>query len=96
VVGGPGGWNGEFQAMNSISQIEPGYYGNLTRYPFHNPVKGGISWSGYGRGCNTITGWFAVDRVVYSNGALTALDLRFEQHCEGGTTALHGVVHWGG
>ena len=91
-----GGWNGDFQAMNSISKIEPGYYGNLTRYPFHNPVKGGISWYGNGRACNTITGWFAVDRVVYANGVLTALDLRFEQHCEGGTTALHGVVHWGG
>lgn len=26
---------------------------------------------------------------------LTALDLRFEQRCEGGIPALHGAIHWG-
>jgi hypothetical protein len=92
---GVGGWIGDFQTMNTLSQIQPGYYGNLTRYPFQNPAKGGLSWSGNGRGCNTLSGWFAVDRVVYTAGTLTAIDLRFEQHCEGGATALHGVVHWG-
>jgi hypothetical protein len=39
-------------------------------------------------------GWFAIDRVIYTNGILTALDLRFEQRCGGGSAALHGVVHW--
>lgn len=40
---------------------------------------------GQGRGCNTLTGGFVVDGETYSNGALTAIDLRFEQHCEGAT-----------
>ena len=87
-------WHGDFQAMNSITQLQQGYYPNLMRYPFHNPVRGGLSWDGMGRGCNTLTGWFAVDAVSYSGTSLTSIDLRFEQHCEGGAPALHGVIHW--
>ena len=87
-------WSGDFQAMNSLALLQPGYYGDLQRYPFHNPVKGGMNWSGNSRGCNTLRGWFVVDRVTYTAGALSAIDLRFEQHCEGGTPALRGQVHW--
>ncbi len=94
AVSGAQGWNGDFQTMYTLSQLEPGYYPDLRRYPFHNPAKGGLSWTGEGRGCNRLLGWFAVDRVVYTNGVLTALDLRFEQRCEGGTPALHGAIHW--
>jgi len=47
-----------------------------------------------GRGCNTLTGWFVVDSVTYNEIALTAIDLRFEQHCEGDLPALHGEIHW--
>ncbi len=87
-------WWGDFQTMSFLSQLLLGYYGNLQRSPFHNPTRGGLSWDGFGRGCNTLTGWFVVDNVTYSSGALTAIDLRFEQHCEGGTTALRGQIHW--
>jgi hypothetical protein len=80
--------------MNVVSTLQPGYYGNLSRYPFHNPAKGGLDWSGNGRGCNTLTGWFAIDSVTYTGTTLTQIDLRFEQHCEGGTPALHGAIHW--
>ena len=93
-INGAQGWNGAFQTMNTLTQLQPGYYPDLMRYPFHNPAKGGLSWTGEGRGCNRVSGWFAVDRVVYTNGVLTALDLRFEQRCEGGTPALHGAIHW--
>ena len=37
-------WSGDFQAMTTLSEIEAGYYADLRRYPFHNPVKGGLSW----------------------------------------------------
>lgn len=87
-------WHGDFQTMYTLSQLELGYYPGVTRYPFHNPTKGGLDWSGEGRGCNSLVGWFAVDRVVYGSGVLTGLDVRFEQHCEGGAAALHGAVHW--
>jgi hypothetical protein len=89
-----GGWNGDFQAMVSLSDIRPGYYANLQRYPFHNPARGGLAWFGQGRGCNELTGWFAVDAVTYSGATITAIDLRFEQHCEGGTPALRGAIRW--
>ena len=95
VNGGSGTdfWNGEFAAMDSLTKLEPGYYGGLERYPFHNPTKGGLSWSGWGRGCNTLRGWFAIDQVTYDGTTLKSIDLRFEQHCEGFVPALRGKVH---
>jgi len=93
-VDGAESWNGEFQGMNVITVLEVGHYADLQRYPFHNPTKGGLSWSGEGRGCNTLTGWFVVDSITYNGPDITALDVRFEQHCEGDTPALFGEIHW--
>jgi hypothetical protein len=93
-VNGSRGWLGNFRTMTTLSRFESGYYADLRRYPFHNPAKGGLSWSGEGRGCNTLVGWFAIERVTYGSGNLTALDLRFEQLCEGSTAPLHGAIHW--
>jgi hypothetical protein len=88
-------WFGDFAAMNSLSQLQVGYYSDVTGYPNYNPVKGGLAWSGNGSGCNHVTGWFAVDAISYSNGAMTSLDLRFEQHCEGDPNeAMRGQIHW--
>jgi hypothetical protein len=87
-------WHGDFEVMNSLSRLEVGYYGNLQRYPFHNQIKGGLNWSGEGRGCNVLTGWFVVDQATYVGTTLTAVDLRFEQHCEGNGPALRGKIHW--
>ena len=89
-------WDGEFIAMNSISRLEVGYYGELRRASFHNPAKGGMSWSGEGRGCNNLDGWFVIDDVTYHGNEITAIDLRFEQHCAGNTPALYGQIHWKG
>lgn len=88
------GSRGEFVGMNSLSQLQPGYYGNLQRYPFHNASRGGMDWNGPSTGCNSLNGWFVVDRVSYSMGQLTAIDLRFEQRCEGFNAALRGAIHW--
>lgn len=93
-VAGDQNWSADFQGMTTLADLQPGYYGNLIRYPFHNPALGGLSWSGEGRGCNTLTGWFVVDGMTYRNGFLATLDLRFEQHCEGTAAALHGKIHW--
>ncbi|MEW6023541.1 MAG: hypothetical protein AB1807_15535 [Pseudomonadota bacterium] len=89
-----GSHEGIFYGMNSLSQLQPGYYGNLQRYPFHNAVRGGMSWSSPGRTCSRLDGWFVVDNVSYAMGQLTAIDLRFEQRCDGNPAALRGVVHW--
>jgi hypothetical protein len=87
-------WRGDFKAMNVLTQLEPGYYPNVRRYPFHNPAFGGLDWSGMGRGCNELTGWFAIDSVTYTAGNVTAIELRFEQHCEGRAPALRGKLRW--
>jgi hypothetical protein len=86
-------WYGRFEAMVGLNQLVPGYYPNVLRWPFHNPARGGLDWTGNGAGCNQLSGWFAVDAVTYSNGAVQSVDLRFEQHCEHGTPALRGEVH---
>jgi hypothetical protein len=87
-------WLGEFQAMQGLSRLEPGYYPNLRRYPFHNPARGGLSWVGEGRGCNQVGGWFAIDDVVYTDARLTTIALRFEQRCDGDARALRGALRW--
>ena len=79
--------------MNSVSSLVAGYYGNVQRYPFHNPAKGGLSWSGQGRGCNTLTGWFMVDKARYELGTLVELELRFEQRCDN-MAPLRGKMRW--
>jgi len=86
---------GYFQGMNVLAQLQPGYYPNLQDYPFHNPTAGGLDWSGDGRGCGSANGWFVIDRIVYTNGIITSIDLRFEQHCGPSFPALRGKIHWG-
>jgi hypothetical protein len=91
-----GGWRGDFTGRDASTQLNPGLYSDVHRFPFHNPATGGMAWMGNGRACNSLTGWFAVDRVTYSGATITALDLRFEQHCEGGSAALLGAIHIAG
>jgi hypothetical protein len=93
-INGSAWWYGDFAEGSALGVLAPGLYDQLTRYPLNDPARGGLSWSGEGRGCNTLTGWFAIDSVAYSGNALSSIDLRFEQHCEGGTPALHGQLHW--
>lgn len=86
---------GDFAVLNTLSQLQAGYYGNLTRYPFNDPAVGGLDWYMSSRGCNNLAGWFAIDNVTYSNGNLSGIDLRFEQHCENASPALYGWIHLG-
>lgn len=87
-------WGANFRTMNTLNQFEVGYYGDLQRFPFHNETKGGLDWSGEGRGCNSLAGWFVVDSVTYAGADLESISLRFEQHCEGRTAALRGEIYW--
>lgn len=93
-VDGAQDWVLDFETMNAIARPQAGYYPDLSRFPFHNPAKGGFSWTGEGRACNTLSGWVAIDRATYSGNTLTGLEMRFEQHCEGGTPALRGAIRW--
>ncbi len=87
-------WQGDFQEPSNFRELAKGTYGNLQRYPFHDPAYAGLDWTGEGRGSNNLTGWFAIDKVSYEDGNLSAVTLRFEQHSEGGKPALHGQIQW--
>jgi hypothetical protein len=93
-ISGSENWRGEFKAPGTREQLEVGYYGDLTRWPFHDPLWGGLDWSGESRGCNTLSGWFVVDSVSYVESELSAIELRFEQHCEDQSPALYGSIRW--
>ncbi|MDQ7804182.1 hypothetical protein Q5425_10590 [Amycolatopsis sp. A133] len=81
-------------AAPSGTRLAAGTYDGATRYPFQGVNAPGLDLSGNGRGCNTLTGTFAVQNVVFGpNGYVQTLDATFEQHCEGGTAAARGEVH---
>jgi hypothetical protein len=86
------GWFLDFDAPLS-QPLVPGTYPDANRYPF-NGAGPGLSLSGNGRGCNTLTGTFTVlDASFGPNGYVEAFHATFEQHCEGGEPAARGEVH---
>lgn len=87
-------WSLNFQAMDSIDMLRPGYYGELRRYSFHNHAKGGLDVEGNNRGCNRLTGWFVIDKITWVSGQASELEMRFEQYCEGSQAPLRGQIHW--
>jgi hypothetical protein len=87
-------WDAEFKAMDGLPHLQPGYYGIVQRYPFHNPRRGGMSVSMDHRGCNKLSGWFMIDKITYQGDKIASVDLRFAQYCEGNIAALRGQVRW--
>ncbi len=88
-------WDGDFVEPVRLPVLMRGTYTGLQRYPFNDAAQGGLDWSGEGRGSNDLTGWFAIDKVSYdSDGRLSAITLRFEQHSENAGPALHGEIAW--
>ncbi|WP_228892423.1 DUF4214 domain-containing protein [Pseudoduganella aquatica] len=98
VNDGPSGdkWTGQLAAMAALRELKPGYYGGLSRYPYHKAAWGGIDWGGMGRGCTSApdAGWFAIDGITYSFGKVKTLDVRFENRCGAGAAPLRGKIHW--
>jgi hypothetical protein len=87
-------WGGVFQAPTGDILAPGSTYPNATRYPFNNGGAG-LDWSGNGRGCNTLTGWFAVDEIAFTEREeVRYLRIRFEQHCESADPALHGTLSY--
>lgn len=88
----PGGWS--LDLSGGGVPIRVGSYENATRAPF-NGSGNGVSFSGDGRGCNSVTGRFDVLEVVYDgSGKVARLAVDFEQHCEGGSAALFGSLRY--
>jgi Putative Ig domain len=89
--------SGEFWFLDFAAPIgQPlaaGTYSGAALYPFEAPGQPGLSVSGDGRGCSTITGSFTVVEIGYlSNGNVGSLDATFEQHCDGAAPALRGEL----
>jgi hypothetical protein len=84
-------WYVDIAAPPGEPLVEGSYTGAL-RYPFNDGAPG-LSVSGDGRGCNTLTGQFDVNEISYaSTGELLVFDATFEQHCEGADPALYGRI----
>lgn len=94
VVNGDESWRGAFDGRSDLALLEVGYYGNLRRAPFHDPTRGGLVWHNFSSVCDALRGWFAIDQISYDGDAVSSIDLRFEEHCGGGTPALRGAIHW--
>jgi hypothetical protein len=86
---GSDSWSLDFAAPDAIP-LQMQAYPNATRFPFQDPDEPGLSVSGQGRGCNTLTGEFEVKQIVY--GPIISFHATFVQHCEGFGPALHGEI----
>lgn len=94
VDGANGDWWYLDLAAPSGRALAPGTYTGATRHPFNEPDEPGLSLSGNGRGCNTLTGEFTIAAVEFGpQGYVKKLDATFVQHCEGDSTAARGEVH---
>jgi hypothetical protein len=70
-------------------------YTGATRAPFAEPHEPGLQLTGTGRGCNELTGTFTINEIVADGlGNVLALNLTFEQHCEGAGPAAYGSLAW--
>jgi len=88
--GGLDNWTLNLRAPSGPLAV--GTYTGATRFPFESGVPG-LSFYGSGRGCNTLTGTFTINELVWGAGDKpTKLSVDFEQHCEGKVAALRGKI----
>jgi hypothetical protein len=87
-------WYLDFAAPGNL-RLAPGVYEHATRFPFQSSTVPGVSVTGEGRGCNTVTGRFEVFEVTYGpSGEVLTFAADFEQHCEGMGPALSGSIRY--
>lgn len=66
---------------------------NAERAAFVTGKAPGLDIFGSGRGCNKLSGQFAIKSVGWTaNGDAVSIDVVFEQHCEGFSPALRGEL----
>ena len=69
-------WDLDISGPDAQDQLVRGLYADVQRYPFHNPVEGGLDFSGDGRGCNELEATFAVDEVRTTPTACARVSVR--------------------
>lgn len=84
-------WRADFAAPYNAA-LQPGNY-QAERFPFQSDGVSGLSISGDGRGCNTISGGFTVHSIEQQEDQVDSFMASFSQHC-GGTQnpALLGTI----
>jgi uncharacterized repeat protein (TIGR01451 family) len=88
-------WYLDFAAPYDQTLVE-GVYENATRFPFQSSSQPGLSFSGSGRGCNTLYGRFEVLEAVYDgSGNVISFAADFEQHCgQPSAPPLYGAIRY--
>jgi hypothetical protein len=87
-INGDTWWTLDFAAPQGQALTAGTTYDNATRYPFQASTEPGLSLYGDGRGCNTVTGSFTVNKAIFGpHGWIQSFDATFVQHCEGSTTS---------
>ena len=86
-------WNLDFDAPSG-TRLLPGTYAAATRFPLNPNGVPGLSITGNGGGCNTVTGSFVVLEATYGpQGEVLRFHATFEQHCDGAVPALRGEIY---
>ena len=95
-IDGDESWHADFVPPSGVNTLVKGaVYTDATRYPFQEDTEAGLDFSGEGRGCNNLFGWYAIDDVTYQAGKVATLKMRFEQRCEGASAApLRGQIQY--
>lgn len=92
---GGGGFSYTFEATQG-RLLTVGSFLGAVRYPFNSLTENGLSVSGNGRGCNTLTGEFHILEATYDDltGNPLNIAIDFEQHCGGNSAALFGRIRF--
>ena len=89
---GNDGWELDLAAPDG-KPLALGRYKGAQRYPFQEPRHPGLSLSGAGRACNTISGEFTVTRLVRDERQqIKEFTAEFAQRCGDNRQTLKGLV----
>lgn len=88
-------WRLNFAAPSGTALLT-GEYRDARRYPFQPASQPGLDFSGFGRGCNQLSGEFTIAQLEREriDGFPQRVDAVFEQHCEHVVPALRGSIDY--
>ena len=81
-------------AMPKGQALAPGVQGIVQRYPFRTPDRPGINFSGEGRGCNRISGWFEIIEVEVVGSTVNKLAADIRHTCADIDTSFFGPLRF--
>ena len=84
-------WDG-FLSLPGDVRLRTGTFANLSSTPPSGAA--GFRWSSQERSCASSVASVTIDSVQYAGDVLRAIDLHFEQRCDGQSAVLAGTVRW--